>query len=188
MQDLKSLSMCSQTVRKQLRTLENYTGLVETKIPVGSTTEEKTRLVRVFSFMVLSVTISFQIILMIFLKQKEILGDFPKFEFDLFDDDRRVGMVQVRQSASAGVGVPEECSSHIYYEINEHERGKGYGKEALKLALVEAQKIGFEMVVVTCDQDNLASKRIIEANSGKYTNSRVCKDGSVLLRYEFSFY
>jgi len=47
-QDLKSLSMCSQTVRKQLRTLENYTGLVETKIPVGSTTEEKTRLVRVF--------------------------------------------------------------------------------------------------------------------------------------------
>lgn len=119
------------------------------------------------------------------LKLKKIVGKIPTSIFELVVDERMVGIVQVRHNASAGVGVPKECASHIYYEVSEGERNKGYGKEALKLALEEAKKIGLLLVVVTCDTDNLASKYIIEVNGGTYTKSCVCDGGKVLLRYEF---
>ena len=124
---------------------------------------------------------------MISLKQKEIVGKLPTSVFDVLNDEKVVGFVQVRHKTSAGVGVPQECASHIYYEINENERGKGYGKEALRLALDEARKIGLSSVVVTCNKNNLASKRIIEVNGGSYTKSCVCDNSSELLRYEFHF-
>lgn len=124
---------------------------------------------------------------MISLKLKEISGKLPTSAFDLVDGDKNVGLVQVRHKASAGIGVPGECASHIYYEVEENERGKGYGKKALKLALEEVKKLGLSTVVVTCNKDNLASKQIIEVNGGSYTKSCVCDDGSELLRYEFHF-
>ncbi len=122
---------------------------------------------------------------MIELKLKKIIGQLPTSVFDLCDGEKVVGLVQVRHKPSAGVGVPQECANHIYYEVNENERGKGYGKEALKLALVEAKKIGLQTVIVTCNKNNLASKHIIEVNGGSYTQSCVCDDGSEMLRYEF---
>lgn len=122
---------------------------------------------------------------MISLKLKEITGKLPTSVFELTDGEKVVGFVQVRHRASSGIGIPQECASHIYYEIDEKERGKGYGKEALQLALEEAKKIGLAVVFVTCDENNLASKRIIEVNGGTYTKSCTCDDGKKLLKYEF---
>ena len=121
---------------------------------------------------------------MISLKLRETTGRLPTSTFDLIDNGQFVGFVQVRHQSSAGIGVPQDCASHIYYEINVSEQGKGYGKEALRLALIEAQKIGLSSVVVTCDEDNLASKRIIEVNGGVYTKSCIRNDNKKLLRYE----
>lgn len=122
---------------------------------------------------------------MILLRLKETTGGFRTSIFDLVNDEKIVGIVQLRHSVSAGVGVPQECASHIYYEVHADERGKGYGKKALELALEEAKKVGMSSIVVTCEKSNLASKRIIEVNKGVYTKSCTCDDGRVLLRYEF---
>ncbi len=123
---------------------------------------------------------------MIQLKLKEKMGELPTSVFDLFDNEKIVGLVQIRHRVSAGIGVPKECASHIYYEIEEKYRNKGYGKEALRLALDYANNLGIKTVVVTCDENNLASKKIIETNGGLYTQSCLCKDGNKLLRYEFN--
>ena len=55
---------------------------------------------------------------------------------------------------------------NISYEIRPTERRKGYGKEILRLALLEAKRIGLERIRMVCDEDNIASKKIIEENGG----------------------
>lgn len=46
-------------------------------------------------------------------------------------------------------------------------RGKGYGKEMLRLGLEEARKMGIQKVMLSCNEDNLASIGVIEANGGR---------------------
>lgn len=61
---------------------------------------------------------------------------------------------------------------HIGYGIIPSERWKWYGKDWLKLLLQEAKKLSFEKVFISCDDDNIASSKVIEANGWeleKYT-------------------
>jgi len=80
--------------------------------------------------------------------------------FWLIDNDEVVGVVRVRHQNVSTAG-------HIGYDISPCYRNKGYGTEILKLALIEAEKIGIKEVIVTCNIDNIASKKIIEKNNGK---------------------
>lgn len=57
---------------------------------------------------------------------------------------------------------------HIGYSIRPSRRGQGYGKLILKLALEKSRRVGLDRVLITCDADNLASKRIIENNGGQF--------------------
>lgn len=57
--------------------------------------------------------------------------------------------------------------SQIYYKIRLSERGKGYGNIILSLALKEAKKLGFKMIRINCDNNNIPSKKIILKNGGK---------------------
>ena len=59
---------------------------------------------------------------------------------------------------------------HIGYLIRPSERGKGYGSELLKYALIEARKLGINKVLVTCRNDNIASEGVILNNNGVYEN------------------
>ena len=45
-------------------------------------------------------------------------------------------------------------------------RGRGYASEILRLTLEEAKKLGFDKILVTCNEPNLASARVIEKNNG----------------------
>ena len=56
--------------------------------------------------------------------------------------------------------------SQIYYKIRLKERNKGYGNIILKLALEEAKKLKFKQIRINCDDNNLASKKIILNNGG----------------------
>jgi predicted acetyltransferase len=91
--------------------------------------------------------------------------DLPKGEvitstFWLIDNNEVVGVVRVRHQDVWTDG-------HIGYDISPCYRKKGYGTQILKLALVEAGKIGIKEVMVTCNIDNIYSKKIIEKNNGK---------------------
>ncbi len=78
----------------------------------------------------------------------------------LIDNNEVVGVTRVRHEEV-------EYAGHIGYDISPIYRNKGYGSKILKLALKEAEKIGIKDVIVTCNVENEASRKIIEKNKGK---------------------
>jgi len=110
---------------------------------------------------------------MLSLVLKGTTGELPTSEYELLDDDQKVGFIQIRHRPSGAKEVPPNMASHIYYEIYPPYRGKGYGKQILKLGLNEARKIGLKEVLLTCYEENVASKKIIEANGGTLVESMI---------------
>ena len=56
---------------------------------------------------------------------------------------------------------------HIGYNIRPSERNKGYATRMLALGLEKFREMdSYERVLVTCDDDNFASARVIEKNGG----------------------
>lgn len=78
----------------------------------------------------------------------------------LIDNNEVVGVVRVRHE---DVGT----DGHIGYDISPCYRNKGYGSQILKLALVQAEKLGIKEAILTCNIDNISSKKIIEKNNGR---------------------
>lgn len=74
-----------------------------------------------------------------------------------------IGRVSIRHRLNRYL---EDLGGHIGYEIRPTQRRRGYGTLILRLALEKAREIGLRRVLVTCDDDNIASYRIIEANGG----------------------
>ena len=79
--------------------------------------------------------------------------------FWLINDKNVVGVVRVRHEEIGTAG-------HIGYDISPQYRKKGFGNYILKLALIEAAKIGITEAIVTCSIDNAYSRKIIENNGG----------------------
>src|SRR5260370_9643 len=62
--------------------------------------------------------------------------------------------------------LPPHVLGHIGYAIVPWKGGRGYAKLALKQMLEHARDEGLEYVEITTDPDNVASRRVIEANGG----------------------
>lgn len=80
-------------------------------------------------------------------------------------ENRIVGRVSIRHVLNdylASVG------GHIGYGVVPSERQKGYGTRMLNLALPVAASLGISRVLVTCDDDNVGSRKIIEKNGGVF--------------------
>ena len=72
----------------------------------------------------------------------------------------------------------------IGYSIRPSQRGKGYANEMLKLALEKFKNTDIDNILITCKDFNIASKRVIEKNGGKFENKYINKnDGFTYLRY-----
>lgn len=62
--------------------------------------------------------------------------------------------------------LPPHVSGHLGYAVVPWKRGRGYATQALALLLPVARNFGLPRVLVTCDEGNAASRRVIEANGG----------------------
>lgn len=71
---------------------------------------------------------------------------------------------------------------HIGYGIVPSERGKGYAKAQLRLALPVAKSLGVSRALITCDDGNTPSARTIEALGGVLEDKRA-EDGRLVRRY-----
>ncbi len=60
---------------------------------------------------------------------------------------------------------------HIGYIIRPGQRQKGNGTAILKLTLQKAKELGLTRVLVTSDEDNIASTKIIEKNGGVFEDT-----------------
>jgi predicted acetyltransferase len=121
---------------------------------------------------------------MIYLKHKATSGKLPTSEYELFDNENLVGKIQIRQTPSHGISIPESMASHIYYEIIPEYRSMGYGKQILTLGLEEAKKNNLKEVFVSCMEDNIGSKKVIEANGGVFVeDAMIPEEGRKMLKY-----
>ena len=80
------------------------------------------------------------------------------------EDNMIVGIIDLRHHINTP--ILSTWGGHIGYSVRPSERRKGYGYELLKLNLINATDKGLEKVLVTCDDDNIASQRTILKNGG----------------------
>jgi predicted acetyltransferase len=85
-----------------------------------------------------------------------------------FAEFRIVGRVSIRHALNPFL---ERIGGHIGYVVVPEFRRKGYATEILRQALLIArERLGLDRVLVTCDDDNIASIRTIENNGGVLEN------------------
>ena len=95
------------------------------------------------------------------------------------EDNKLVGMINIRHTLNEYL---YNYGGHIGYSVKKSERGKGYAREMLKIALQECIKLGIKKVLLTCDADNIASAKVIKSCGGILENEVLC-DGELLQRY-----
>jgi predicted acetyltransferase len=117
---------------------------------------------------------------------KDISGPLPTSIYELVEGNNRVGKLQLRHSPSKSDAFPEGFENYIYYEIYPDFRKQGYGKKILELGLEEAKKIGLKEVVLTCTEENIASQKIMEANSGVFLDKQISSDGEMIRKYKIA--
>lgn len=109
-------------------------------------------------------------------------GLVPQTVFWVVDDTgTAIGMLRVRHCLNERL---RRTGGHIGYYIRPDQRGRGYAKEALRLALGELHKLGERQALITPRETNTASVRVVEANGGRLENAvRDPETGTVYLRY-----
>ena len=90
-------------------------------------------------------------------------GYVPSTALWLIDNDEVVGACSIRHHLTDSL---RQYGGHIGYGIKPSKWRMGYGAHQLSLALIEAKKIGIDRALVTCDDTNVGSARVIEKNGG----------------------
>ncbi|HEY6738865.1 MAG TPA: GNAT family N-acetyltransferase [Actinopolymorphaceae bacterium] len=65
-----------------------------------------------------------------------------------------------------------EEGGHIGYDVRPSARRRGYATAMLAAALPFCVRLGIDPALVTCDDDNIASRKVIEANGGVFEDQR----------------
>lgn len=99
----------------------------------------------------------------------------PNTTFWWVDDQEFCGRLSIRHALNDRL---LEVGGHIGYWIRPSARGRGHATAAFRAALPYAARLGIAEALVTCDADNVASRRIIEGAGGRFEDQR-----GVKLRY-----
>ena len=92
----------------------------------------------------------------------------PSYDFFAVEDEKLIGVIHIRVRLTVKL---LQYGGHIGYGINPKYWKMGYGTELLKLALEQySDLIEDKSILITCDDDNIGSYKIIEANGGKLEN------------------
>ena len=81
----------------------------------------------------------------------------------LVDEEKQrfIGEISVRHRLTEDL---RRYGGHIGYGVRVSEWSKGCGTLMLKLALEKAKALGLREILITCDDDNVASARVMEHN------------------------
>lgn len=107
-------------------------------------------------------------------------GQVPQTDFWLIVGEHYAGRISIRHTLTPDL---RQYGGHIGYDIRPSLRRKGYGTLQCRLALIEARKLSLTRVLITCDDDNIGSQKIIEANGGILENKVDNQRPSLTRRY-----
>ncbi len=108
----------------------------------------------------------------------------PSYDYFAIDDDKFIGVIHIRVSLTPAL---MNYGGHIGYGVNPKYWNLGYGKQILKLGLDEYKDlIKEDKILITCDDDNIGSYKIIESNGGILENkveNEDCGEKFITRRY-----
>ena len=88
------------------------------------------------------------------------------------DDPRIFGVVNIRHYLNDAL---KEDGGYVGYSTRPSERKKGYATAMLILALNIFRQMGKSSIMISCDHDNIASRKTIESCGGVF--ERMSQDG-----------
>jgi predicted acetyltransferase len=81
------------------------------------------------------------------------------------DDGEFCGSIGFRWQNGTS-SLPPHVLGHIGFSVVPWKRRRGYATRALALLLPEVKARGLDYVELTCDEDNIASRKVIQTNGG----------------------
>lgn len=99
----------------------------------------------------------------------------PQTTFWWVEGDGYLGRISVRHRLTDFL---LEVGGHIGYYVVPSRRRQGHATAMLRAVLPRAKKLGVDPALVTCDETNIASRKVIEAAGGALQDQR-----GVKLRY-----
>ncbi|WP_151525912.1 GNAT family N-acetyltransferase [Serinicoccus kebangsaanensis] len=94
-------------------------------------------------------------------------------------DGTPVGRVSIRHELTPFL---REVGGHVGYAVAPQHRGRGHATEILRQSVARLRGLGVDPVLVTCDDDNLASATVIERCGGVLEDVRVPPGGGTAKR------
>jgi predicted acetyltransferase len=85
------------------------------------------------------------------------------------DGDEYLGRIQIRHELTPKL---LEVGGHIGYDVRRSARRQGHATAMLAAALPILAAVGVRSALLTCDNDNIASRKVIEANGGVLEGER----------------
>ena len=107
-------------------------------------------------------------------------GRVPKTHLWAVAGDRFVGRIAIFHQLNE---VLRTSGGHIGYDTVPSVRGRGVATEMLRLALPIARGLGLTEVLLTCDDTNVASIRVIEKCGGSLRETRALDPSRPAKRY-----
>ena len=95
-------------------------------------------------------------------------------------DNRMIGTIQIRHELNEYL---LNIGGHIGDGVRPSERRKGYATEMIRLALEKCKEIGLDRVLMTCNKDNIGSRKSIQNNGGILENETLDEIGKELQRF-----
>jgi len=85
------------------------------------------------------------------------------------EGDEFVGRLSIRHRLTPWL---RDYGGHVGYDVRPSARGRGHATAMLQQALPWCLDLGIDPVLVTCDVDNVASRRVIEKAGGQFEDRR----------------
>lgn len=106
----------------------------------------------------------------------------PSLQFVLVDKHQSIlGMINLRLELNEYLS---NVGGHVGYSILPTVQGMGFGKQQLALLLPIAMNHGLSRLLLTCHEENIASRKIIEANGGRFIDRTVdISDNKMIRKY-----
>lgn len=93
----------------------------------------------------------------------------PATTFWLLEEGTCIGELTIRHQLTDHL---RNIGGQIGYWIRPSKRKQGYGKKILAHGLQMARGMGMEKVLITCDETNIGSRKIIESNGGVFERTQ----------------
>ncbi len=91
-----------------------------------------------------------------------------------------VGMIDIRHELNEYLRT---IGGHIGYGIRPSERNKGYASYLLKEALTKCKGLHINQVLITCNEDNIGSIKVILNNGGIEDDIFITEEGHMKRRF-----